>query len=178
MKIKRMLTFVCAALFLTWTLNIIAYAQGTTITVDNDALSSTGSTHTGSSEEFKYITGGTLKNGDARIANSGGAYQYFYHQIPVPLTANQGSCSLRAFLYHNDFTDPGAVYVVMGSESYATLGTIVGRINQATAPAGWSYIGARTRFSTQKWGHGAIVGTSGKGSQYAAGADQIEITYS
>lgn len=56
MKIKRMLTFVCAALFLTWTLNIIAYAQGTTITVDNDALSSTGSTHTGSSEEFKYIT--------------------------------------------------------------------------------------------------------------------------
>lgn len=174
MKVRKMFYTLMAIVLMVGLINVNVYAAGITFTIDNDALATSGYTNTGSSEEFEYITGSTLKNGDARIANSRSYYKYFYRHAPVPWTSGSGICSMRAYIYHNNFTDPGATYMVMKDDAFAI---IVGTINQATAPGGWNYIGSGTKTSYQKVGFGALIGTSGKGSQYATGADQVEITY-
>ena len=182
MKATRIFLCLLVVAFLIGVVGMDAWAA-TTIEIDNDALSTSGYTNSGSSSVFQYKTGSTLYNGDARIApctipGEDKLYHYNYNHVPIPYTKSSLSVTFGMYLYHNDFTDPQAIYFVNASSSIGRGGIASCGINQNTAAAGWNYISTvRYNLTGTHMLGGVSVCPSGYNTRTYTGADAIKITY-
>lgn len=123
-----------------------------------------------------YLQDSMLYYGDARrqLSNSPSNGLYTWH---YPVRYKQGNfyCGLRVFLYHDTFTDPAASYYGNCANQYYT--TLIGRINQNYAPAGWNAIAVTTLEQLGQTGNRSSyvdLRPSGTANCYT-GADAIEM---
>ena len=109
MKFKKILSAVLSQLVIFCSASMPAMAT-VTVTVDNDALASSG--YGNRNSNCVYITADSLYNGDARItkSNEHGEYSWCYSN---PLTEkSKRNVSIYAYLAYGDFTDSYAKYYV------------------------------------------------------------------
>ncbi len=179
MKRKKLFTLVLMLAFL---LGAVGQSACASIyhAIDNDALESSGYWNVNYNNYYSYITGNSLWNGDARFRKSNGHQTYEYRHNSITL-GHHPTAEIRAYLNHNDFSDPYAEYQI--KTNYVESARI-GYINQDRAAAGWNI--AKDRNGNSKIvinqpgttiAYGVRVLSSGWGSDYGTGADAVSVKY-
>lgn len=169
MKLIKTLSGLLSTLVIFCSTAMPVMATVTTITVDNDALPSSGCSNR-STRDFEYITGSNLYNDDARKAPASVYYQYFW-DFPNQISSNcTKEVAVYAYLNDADFTDPSAWYYL----DNGTDMTCVGYINQDKAKSGWNYVTKEVNF----FGSSSSVKIYPSHTQGCyVGADAIRVTY-
>lgn len=170
---------ICGVLTLILIFSICSFsasaAVSTSFIIDNDSSDSACDTsHYGFDI---YVTGSSHYNGDCRrglTSNTSAWYSWINESKKISSTS---PISVTAGYYINNsrFTDPAACYYIEQRDG----GYLMARVNQNTAPVGWSYINYTVNKNYATPGgfsvYGMSLGTSGSGSGYT-GADAIRVS--